>query len=57
MGKKKCNFSGQGVLEYILVSSLVGVFCLLAIKQMGKVLQNRVENLKSSIARELPLKN
>ena len=47
---------GQGVLEYILISSLVGIFCLAAIKQVGKVLQKRVENLKSSIVNELPLK-
>jgi Flp pilus assembly pilin Flp len=47
---------GQGVMEYILISSLVGIFCLAAIKQVGKVLQKRVENLKSSITRELPLK-
>jgi len=47
---------GQGVLEYILISSLVGIFCLAAIKQVGKVLQKRVQNLKSSITRELPLR-
>ena len=47
---------GQGVMEYILISSLVGIFCLAAIKQVGKVLEKRVDNLKSSITRELPLK-
>lgn len=46
---------GQGVMEYILISSLVGIFCLVAIKQVGKVLQKRVQNLKSSIASEIPL--
>ncbi|RLA60264.1 MAG: Flp family type IVb pilin [Epsilonproteobacteria bacterium] len=46
---------GQGVMEYILISSLVGIFCLVAVKQVGKVLQKRVQNLKSSITREIPL--
>jgi len=56
MKNKLSDQKGQGVMEYILISSLVGIFCLVAIKQVGKVLQKRVQHLKSSIAQEIPIR-
>jgi hypothetical protein len=49
------NQKGQGVMEYIIISSLVGIFCLVAVKQFGQVVKNRVENMKSSIAKEIKI--
>ena len=42
--KKKLfvNQIGQGVLEYIIISSLVGIFCLVAVKQFGKRINTRI---------------
>lgn len=50
------NQKGQGVMEYIILTSLIGIFCLIAVKQFGSVLQGRIENVKSQIVKEIPLK-
>lgn len=50
------NQKGQGVMEYIILSSLVGIFCLVAVSQFGSVLQKRLENMRKTIVKEIPLK-
>lgn len=46
---------GQTVMEYIIITSLVGIFCLFTIKQLGKALQNRIQYLKSQLVNEISL--
>lgn len=50
------NEKGQGIMEYVIISSLVGICCLVAVKQFGDVVKKRIENMKSQIASELTLK-
>lgn len=50
------NEKGQGVLEYLLLSSLIGIFCLVAVKQFGQVLKTRVNFMKSQVVEQLPIK-
>ena len=50
------NQKGQGVLEYVIIASLVGIFCLIAVKQFGLVVQKRINNMKEQIVTNLPLK-
>ncbi|HAZ14248.1 MAG: hypothetical protein A2X86_18655 [Bdellovibrionales bacterium GWA2_49_15] len=45
--------SGQGVMEYIIISGLIGIFCLGMVKQFGSVLQTRLEHMKATIAKEI----
>lgn len=40
---------GQGVMEYVIISSLVGIVCITAVKGFGDVVKLRVEDMKSSI--------
>jgi hypothetical protein len=51
------NHQGQGIMEYVIISSLVGICCLIAVKQFGAVIQKRIENMKSQIAHEIDLKS
>ncbi|MBI2521226.1 MAG: hypothetical protein HYV97_12435 [Bdellovibrio sp.] len=44
---------GQGVMEYIIISGLIGIFCLGMVKQFGSVLQTRLEHMKATIAKEI----
>jgi len=44
---------GQGVMEYVIISSLVGIVCITAVKGFGDVVKKRVEVMKSSIAENL----
>lgn len=51
------NEKGQGIMEYVIISSLVGICCLVAVKQFGEVVQKRIENMKSHISNEISLKD
>lgn len=57
---KKQNFlrnqKGQGIMEYIILSSLIGIFCLVTMKQFGTVLKERIENMKEEIVKNIELK-
>lgn len=44
---------GQGVMEYVIISSLVGIVCITAVKGFGDVVKKRVEVMKSSIVDNL----
>ncbi len=57
MKKLVRNQKGQGIMEYVIISSLIGICCLAAVKQFGEVVQKRVNNMKSEIANEITLKD
>ncbi len=51
------NQKGQGIMEYVIISSLIGICCLVAVKQFGDVVQKRIDNMKSQISSEITLKD
>ena len=51
------NQKGQGVMEYVISSSLVGIICITAVKTFGKVVKDRVEEMKSSITKNITISN
>jgi Flp pilus assembly pilin Flp len=51
------NEKGQGIMEYVIISSLVGICCLVAVRQFGDVVQKRIDNMKSQITEEIQLKS
>jgi Flp pilus assembly pilin Flp len=51
------NEKGQGIMEYVIISSLIGICCLVAVRQFGEVVQKRVENMKSQVVNEIQIKN
>lgn len=50
------NQQGQGIMEYVIISSLVGICCLIAMKQFGEAIQKRIENMKSQVVTGIDLK-
>jgi Flp pilus assembly pilin Flp len=50
------NQKGQGVMEYILITSLIGIFCLAAVKKIGKSLDTRLNQMNSKIVKEIKIK-
>lgn len=52
---KKLKQDGQGVMEYIIISSLIGIFCLIAVKQFGQVIQKRIDHMKRAIVKSVPV--
>lgn len=57
MKKLVKNQKGQGIMEYVIISSLIGICCLAAVKQFGEVVQKRINNMKSEISSEITLKD
>jgi Flp pilus assembly pilin Flp len=47
------NQKGQGVMEYVIISSLVGIVCITAVKGFGEVIEERVSDMKASIVKNI----
>ena len=54
--KRVFKEQGQGVMEYIIISSLIGIFCLVAVKQYGNVIQKRIHHMKEVIAKNINIR-
>ena len=50
------NQKGQGIMEYVIISSLIGICCLVAVRQFGEVVQKRIQHMKSQISSEISLR-
>jgi len=46
---------GQALMEYVIVSGLVGIMCLVAVKQFGGVIKQRVNDMKAQIVENIEL--
>lgn len=55
--KNKTTQSGQGIMEYIILTSLIGIFCLVSVKQFGEVIQKRINSMKSAIVKNIETYN
>lgn len=51
------NQRGQGIMEYVIISSLVGICCLVAVKEFGDVVKKRIDNMKGQVVDEISIKN
>lgn len=49
------NQKGQGVMEYIMLTALIGIFCLAAVKKVGKSLNTRLEQINKQITKEIKI--
>ena len=50
------NQNGQGVLEYVILASLIGIFCLAAVKQFGAVVNTRISQMRKTVVEHIPTK-
>ena len=46
--------TGQGLMEYLIITSLVGIICLYTIKQFGEVIKTRIQKAKAEIVKVIP---
>jgi hypothetical protein len=53
MKKLLKNQKGQGIMEYVIISSLIGICCLVAVKQFGGVIQERINEMKERVTKEI----
>ena len=55
--KSKLGERGQALMEYVIVSGLVGIFCLIAVKQFGEAIETRIRNMKKQVTENIELRN
>ena len=46
---------GQGLMEYVIISALVGIVCLVAVQQLGDVLNTRIKNIKTELVKVIKI--
>jgi Tfp pilus assembly protein PilE len=56
MKKNIRNQKGQALMEYVIVSGLIGIMSLVAVKQFGTVIQKRIQSMKSQIVENIEVK-
>jgi hypothetical protein len=47
------NIKGQSVLEYVILTSLVGIFCLVGVKTFGERIKTRINSMNSQISKQI----
>lgn len=50
------NQHGQGVMEYIMLTALIGIFCLAAVKKIGKSMNTRLDQINKKVTKEIQIK-
>jgi Flp pilus assembly pilin Flp len=53
MKKFMKNEKGQGIMEYVIISSLIGICCLAAVKSFGDKVKDRIKTMQSSFVSEI----
>ena len=54
--RKTNNQKGQSVMEYVILTGLIGIFCLAGVKRFGKSLETRLNQMDKKIKKELVIK-
>jgi Flp pilus assembly pilin Flp len=47
------NQKGQGVMEYVIISSLVGIVCIAAVRGFGGEIKTRIGWMRTSITQNI----
>lgn len=47
------NQKGQGVMEYVIISSLVGIVCIAAVKGFGDHIKKKIQGMQHSIVQNI----
>ena len=47
------NQKGQGLMEYVIISCLVGIFCIVVVRKYGRTLKLYTQKMNTQINKEL----
>ncbi len=51
--KTRKNEKGQGVMEYLILTSLIGIVCIVAVKDFGQVIRERIKDVQQEIVKNI----
>ncbi len=56
--KKKIlrNNKGQGVMEYLIITSLIGIVSIVAVRQFGTTVRNKINDVKVRLNEEIQIR-
>lgn len=49
------NNKGQGIMEYIILSGLIGIFCLVAVKSIGTKMKTRLNQIEKRLNTDIQI--
>jgi Flp pilus assembly pilin Flp len=47
------NQRGQGVMEYIILTGLIGIFCLAAVKRLGVTMDKELNDINKKVRKSI----
>ncbi len=47
------NSNGQGVMEYVIISSLIGIACLVAVQKFGGTVKERIDWMDKKVSKRI----
>ncbi len=47
--------SGQGIMEYLIITSLIGMVCLYSVTDLGKKITNRMNKVTKKIEKSIKI--
>ncbi len=50
------NQKGQGVMEYVLLTGLIGILCLVTVRNFGDALKSKMEQATRKINRSIVIR-
>ncbi len=53
MMKKLKNEKGQSMLEYVILTALIGIFCLAGVKTFGDRIKTRIGQVNDRITKDI----
>jgi len=53
--KKMKNQKGQGMMEYMIITAVVGILCLGAMNQFGTSIKKNITEMKAKINNEIKI--
>ncbi len=49
------NQKGQGVMEYLIITSLIGIVSIVAVKTFGKTVKEKISDIKEKLNEEIKI--
>lgn len=50
------NQKGQGVMEYLILTSLIGIACIVSVRLLGDTIKERIVKVKAEIVKNISIK-
>ena len=57
MFRQRLGQKGQGILEYVILSGLIGILCLAAVREFGREINSKIKLMKTNVKNNIEIEN